>query len=174
MNSRVSGINQPYSFSPERASRFYVSTMLLTGMRVELQSLKIVAGGEYLLTMNIVNQSTTKPFWVAINHGPWSIKASLFDPQGSEFITDVSNMSGITVGQRPSLPLNTPEDSFITPVQVSPNNSTTATIRFYSRDVKATPGLCRLQVEFLLSYQFRYNYAYAPSHENLVISLQAN
>ena len=71
-------------------------------IRLEAQSLRIVNGSEYLLTLNLINQSTNKTFWLILSGNPWilgtPLNSTVFDPEGFEFHAGSHDIAGIGVG----------------------------------------------------------------------------
>jgi TolB-like protein len=139
-------------------------------LRVELQSLKTVNGKEYLLTMTVANQSPKKTIWVAVNH---DTRAQLTDAQGSEFLVE-GNVSGISLGS-PLVYFGQGSLRFSPATELAPNNSVTATLKFYSPEGKApNAGACTVQIEFLLGREYSNNSVGDASRPNLVSKIEAN
>jgi TolB-like protein len=118
-------------------------------LRVEVQSLKIVDGNQFLLTMTLTNQSPKKTIWVALStdlgNNP---KANITDSDGVEFQSGWNGIVGVAYAAQQ-------HDGFFKATEIRPRDSTTATVKFVSRSRRGTsPGQCSLQVEFLLGYDF--------------------
>lgn len=143
---------------------------VLGDLRVELQSLRIVNGKEYLLTMTVANQSK-RTVWVAVNH---DTRAQLTDAQGSQFLVE-DNASGIPLGSPLIYFGGQPPLRFSPATELAPNNSATGTLKFYSSEGR-TPnaGACTVQIEFLLGHEYSNNSAGNASKPNLVTQIEAN
>jgi TolB-like protein len=138
-------------------------------LRVELQSLRIVNGKEYLLTMTVANQSK-RTVWVAVNH---DTRAQLTDAQGSQFLVE-DNAAGIPLGT-PLVYMWQAPLRFSPATELAPNNSATGTLKFFSPEGKApNAGACTVQIEFLLGREFGNNSAGNASKPNLVTQIEAN
>ena len=139
-------------------------------LRVELQSLKIVNGKEYLLTMTVVNQSPKRTIWVAVNH---DTRAQITDAQGSQFLVE-GNAAGIPLGS-PLVFFGQAPLRFSPATELAPNTSATGTLKFYSPEGR-TPnaGACTVQIEFLLGREYSNNSAGDASKPNLVSQIEAH
>jgi curli biogenesis system outer membrane secretion channel CsgG len=139
-------------------------------LQVQLQSLHVVSSGEkeFLLTMVFTNQNPSKSIWVAINTDlGMAIQGTLTDPQGNEFKSTWSRISGIayTAYQH---------GGFFQATQINPNDAISATMKFRSDDgVSAAIGTCRLQLEILLGHEYHNNFGQATV-QNLTAKVQAN
>jgi len=146
----------------------------LGDMRVELQSLKIVNGRQYSLTMTVANQSR-RTVWVALNSDSGLyIHGRVTDAQESEFEPNPGSVSGISIGTRLVYMYQAPT-RFTNATELAPNSSTTATLKFSSPDGKsASSGTCRLQLEFLVGHEQSNGSVGDVATPNLVCSLEAN
>jgi hypothetical protein len=137
-------------------------------LRVELEPLSIVDGNEYLLTMSLSNQNAKNSIWVAIsyNFGGTYLIATVTDPGGNEFVGTEKNLSGVEYAwNKPSIERAT---------EIKPKDSITATTKFVSRNQrKAAPGTCRLQMELLLSHNFRDQSGGTSTVQNLITKIVA-
>jgi curli biogenesis system outer membrane secretion channel CsgG len=143
-------------------------------LRVELQPLKIVNGSKYLATFTLTNQSTNRSIWVALNA---ESSALVTDSQGSEYLPVKGTMSGVSVGKLvPSLYQYSAPNQFYPATELTPNNSTTVTLRFASRHINNTAiaGPCNFQIEFLLGREFSNNRAVDVSLPNFATKIDAN
>jgi curli biogenesis system outer membrane secretion channel CsgG len=136
---------------------------------VELQSLKIVNGGQYLLTMTLTNRSKTRSIWVA-----GSSRASLFDPNGNQFgRAAVSGISYASVHVQYTYG-GAMQEYFNPAAEISPADSITATFAFVSSEGRSpSPGVCNLQLEFFLGDDFVSGSARRASIPNLVTKFEA-
>jgi hypothetical protein len=133
-------------------------TKTLGDIRAELESLEIVNGKEYVLTMSLANQSQTKTIWVAISTDLSSKpKVALNDPNGNAFACDAQTISGVEYASYAQYGYGGP--GFNKATEIKPGTSTTATVKFFptAQGQVPSPGICNLQMEILLSYDFRNN-----------------
>lgn len=145
------------------------SVKIFGNLVVELQSLKIVNGGQYLLTMTLTNSSPRKSLWVALNP-----KISLLDPNGNQFAR--GNAAGISyAGTHVQYGYGGGTQEYFNPaMEIKPGDSTPATIKFTSSEGRsASPGVCTLQMEFLLGDDFVNGSAKHTSTPNLVTKFEA-
>jgi hypothetical protein len=117
------------------------------GWRIEVQSLRIVNGNEYLLTVNFVNQNSNVVGWIALNSdqrfGTWHMKSTVFDPEGYEFAATGHDISGIGFGYWGN---GFTGDA----TRCSPHDTISATIKYSSPPGRgAKPGPCRIKLSFL-------------------------
>jgi curli biogenesis system outer membrane secretion channel CsgG len=107
-------------------------------LRVEVQSLHIVNGTEFLLSFALSNQNPKQNIWVAWKSG---LNARIFDSAGFEFEGDNRSLSGVESTEFY-------EWGFSPATELKPNGSVSASLKFFSRQYrKATPGVCRLQFD---------------------------
>jgi hypothetical protein len=144
-------------------------------LRVELQSLHIVSGNpyngsrsEFMLTMQLSSQNPGRSIWVALNTDLGSaLKGSITDPNGNQFESDWSRVSGIAYAAYQ-------HGGFFQATEIPPNGSTEATVKFVSRGgISAAPGTCRLQMELLMGHEFVNGFGSATV-QNLVTKIEAN
>jgi TolB-like protein len=123
-------------------------TKKLGDLNVGLQSLHILNGREYTLTLTLSNQSQKKPIWVAVRGGMFGNSYPIITgPNGTEFLN--RGVSGIPA----TLYQN---NGFAEATEIAPGNSIPVTMKFspsYSSSVPST-GQCTIQMEFLLGYNF--------------------
>ena len=117
-------------------------------LRVELQSLKIINGGQYFLTMTLTNCSTKKSLWVALAN-----KTSILSPNGYLFGQTTAN--GLLYS-RLYMQYGSPQYEYFNPAtEIKPGDSTTVTITISSTENRPpSPGVCTLQMQFLLGDDF--------------------
>ena len=117
----------------------------LGDLSVALQSLTIVNGSQYLLTMTLSNTNPRKSVWVALNAenpvGP--LIASITAENALQFGSQSSLVSGIEVAVSQGITA-----FYGHATEIKPGASTDATVTFSSRK-EPVPGNCRLQMEFL-------------------------
>jgi len=144
-------------------------------LRVELQSLKIINGGQYFLTMNLVNQSKSRSIWVALSTSHLgSSMTSLLDPNGNQF--GRSSTTGISYARVhvQSTYGGAMQEYFNPATEIQPGNSASATLAFSSpEDRSASPGVCTLQLEFFLGDDFVSGSAKHTTTPNLVTKFEA-
>ncbi len=120
----------------------------LGDLNIGLQSLEIVDGRTYRLTMRLANESKTKSIWVAMLGGMFGNgHQSLFDPTGSEFVNADRTVTGIASTMLQS------QSGFAEATEISPGDSVEVTIGFFSGK-SATAGQCRVQLSFLVGNSF--------------------
>jgi TolB-like protein len=139
--------------------------------QVELLSLKIINGGQYLLTMNLTNRSASKSLWFALKN---SSMTSLLDPKGNQFGT--SSAAGISYAQvHVQYAYSGAMQEYFNPAtEIQPGDSTTATMTFGSSEGRsASPGVCTLQLQFFLGDDFISGSAKHTSTPNLVAKFEA-
>ena len=129
---------------------------------VELQSLKILKTGQYLLTMTLTNRSPKDSFWVALD------KTSILSEDG--YVFGNSTATGLVSPQ-----LLMP-GSFYPATEIKPGDSTTATLAISSSQGRPpSPGVCTLQLQFYLAndYDFGSRSPKLSSTPNLVTKFEA-
>ena len=113
---------------------------------VELQSLRIVNGTDYLLSINVTNLNPRNTIYVSLEcEGPipGALKSTVEDPAGFQFISFGEQVTGFSVGSSTFTGWNGAVK------KIEPHNSVSATIRFSSDPHRAaTPGKCHLQLGF--------------------------
>jgi len=123
-------------------------------LRVELQSLHVV-NGRFQLTMTLINQNQKKSIWVALNsNGGITPKGSITDSGGFQFLADRAGLSGIPYASYG--PYGYQQGGFSPAMEIKPGDSISATVAFTPFDGtrRAAPGICNVQVEFLLGHNF--------------------
>jgi hypothetical protein len=143
-----------------------IFTKSFQDLRVDIYSLKIVNGTDYLLTMNVSNQNSKKITWVALSQNPNTLETNgrLTDSSGTEYSIDPRSLSGIASAKQyvvygdggfvyytgdPAHPRFSPA------LKLEPNDSNPVTIKFRaSGSAKAESGLCSIQMEFLSGQDF--------------------
>ena len=124
-------------------------------LRVEVQSLKIVNGKDYFLTMMLTNMSPKKSAWVALNFtSGYNPKALLRDSDEHEFQTSQGGVSGIAHVAYVSYPDT--GMGFYNATELKPKESAIATIKLFSPSRKtATAGKCTLLLEVLTGNEYQ-------------------
>jgi len=137
--------------------------------QVELQSLKIINGGKYFLTINLTNRSARNSLWVALAN-----KTSILSPDG--YLFGQSTATGLFYPQV-FTQYGTPHyESFKPATEIKPGDSTTVTIAISSADGRPpSPGVCTLQLQFLLADNFDFGRSSPElsSTPNLVTKFEA-
>jgi len=142
----------------------------LGDLRVEMEPLKIVNRSKFILTCTLINQNTNKSVWAAVSYslGGHYLRASVTDSEGHEFTSSNDDLSGIDYAwNNPPLPITRateikPADSIVTTIEFSPETQT-----------PAASGRCRLQLELLVSHDFRDRSGTATV-QNIVVNIDAN
>jgi curli biogenesis system outer membrane secretion channel CsgG len=144
-------------------------------IRVEVHSLTIVNGSEYLLTLNFVNESknANSTSWILLSGTPWvlgtPVNSTVFDPDGYEFHATAHDVAGIGVG---SVERNWPGGA---PAQIKSSETVTATIKFSSRPGRtASPGNCRIQVDMFFLTRDGYGDTVGSTPQSLVGEIKVN
>jgi hypothetical protein len=140
---------------------------------VELQSLRIINGGQYFLTMTLTNRSAKDSLWVALSTSRYgSSTESLISPNGYQF--GQTQARGISFAQT-SMQYGTPQYVAFNPAtEIKPGDSTTVTFAFSSGENRPpSPGVCTLQLQFYLGSDFVMNCAKLSSTPNLVTKFEA-
>ena len=138
---------------------------------VELQSLKILRSGQYFLTMTLTNCSTSDSLWIALTTSRYGVSTeSLISPNGYQF--GQTQARGISFAQ---LSMNRLQGEAFNPAtEIKPGDSTTVTFVFSSGENRPpSPGVCTLQLQFLLGNDFVMNCAKLSSTPNLVTKFEA-
>lgn len=134
-------------------------------LRVELLSLRVVNGREYLLTAGFVNQSK-KSLWLALKRFPNGLMPSkIIDPDQREFETTSSHVSGIETSEDY-------QNNFDQATEIKAGDSLTAMINFYSPGKTPSAGVCRLQLAILSGPNF-HDHVGATTPYNLVTKIEA-
>jgi hypothetical protein len=144
---------------------------------VELQPLQIVNGEQFLLTMTLTNRNPRKSIWVALNTDSVDkLKAVLTDSKGVQFQPDSKSMTGIPSGSQIKSFSRGHDDSqnrFHPSIEIKPQESTSGSFKFLSSDNGSiAPGVCRLQLEFLVGHDFTPNAGVGKVY-NLVTKIEA-
>jgi curli biogenesis system outer membrane secretion channel CsgG len=136
-------------------------TKSLDDLRVELQSLTIVNNRQYLLTMKLSNQAKQRNIYVALHGGmTGNAHGSVFDPDGFEFVNGDQEVTGVA-----STMLQIPSNAFTQATKIAAGDSVSVTVQFHSMQSRtATTGNCKVQLEFLLGYDFNNNYGSCTAH----------
>ncbi len=143
-------------------------------LRVELQSLHIVNRGQFQLTMALVNQNQKKSIWVALNSNDGiNPKGNITDSGGFKFVADRAGLSGIPYTSYG--PYGNQQGGFSPAMEIKPGDSISATVAFtpFDGSRRAAPGICNVQIEFLLGHNFESS---SPSVglNNLVSKIEAD
>ena len=121
----------------------------LGDLRAEFQSLRIINGGAYRLTMSLTNLNAKKSIWVAQSSNLGSeLKGSITDDNGNVFGSDGRAVAGIVTTALQ-------HGGFFRATEIKPREAVSATVTFYSRqNRKASAGANTVQLEFLVGYNF--------------------
>jgi TolB-like protein len=143
-------------------------------LRVELQSLHIVNRGQFQLTMALINQNPKKSIWVALNSSDGiNPRGNITDSGGFKFVADRAGVSGIPYASYG--PYGSQQGGFSPATEIKPGDSISATVAFtpFDGSRRAAPGICNLQIEFLLGHDFNGS---SPSVgvNNLVSKIEAD
>jgi TolB-like protein len=167
--------------APDLSDDKPIVVKIFGNLLVELQSLKIINGGQYFLTMTLTNRSAKDSLWVALSPGNnGNTKASLLDKNGSQF--DGQNTTGISYARLYPFarPVTGPNGSlasggFQSSIEIKPGDTTTATITFVSLrgGPRASPGICNLQIEFVVGNDLIYGMAENSASPNLISKMEA-
>jgi TolB-like protein len=139
-------------------------------LRVEIESLKIVNKSRFMLTFTLINQNTNKSIWTAVSYslGGRFLRGSITDSEGHEFTCTDSDLSGVEYAW------NNPPMPITRATEIKPKDSATVTIKFSpSAQTTAAAGPCRLQLELLLSHDFRDRSGTATV-QNLIANIEAH
>lgn len=144
-------------------------------LRVELQPLQIMHGQVFLLSMTLVNQNPKASIWVALHsENSNMLKSRITDSNGGEFQSWGGNeATGIEISSYYVDPYQ-PED-FSPATEIKPNDSISATVKFFSMysATRPTPGACNVQLELLLGHDLGSRRR-TVAVENLTGKLSAN
>lgn len=140
-------------------------------LRIDLHPLRILNGQQYLLTMTLTNQSPKRSVWVALSRDmSTNMRATLTDPNGEEFLTSKSGISGVECSTYFQYAQTA---AFDPATEIKPGDSLEATVRFFSQTANsASPGRCNLQMEILCASDYR-NRSAQGRLQNLVTKIEA-
>jgi TolB-like protein len=139
-------------------------------LRVELQSLRIVNGRQYLLTINATNQSPKQTVWMTLHsQGDNTLKSTFTDPEGFEFSARTDDISGLAFGYW--LQYLGLEGSITT---LKPGTSVSGTIKFAARGRDATSGQCRLQLGIICFSVDGYGKIQGVVEKNFMTDMKVN
>lgn len=143
-------------------------------LRIELQSLRIVNGKDFILTLVFTNQNSKKSIWVAlVEELMGKMNGRITDSSGYEFSGDSISVTGIELGHYTKYP-DSSRNTFFPASELKPNDSLTATIKFVSLDRKlASPCSCRLQLAILSGLKYDRDGALDVTIHNLVNTIEA-
>jgi TolB-like protein len=114
---------------------------------VELQSLRIVNGMDYLLSLNVTNVNPKKTIYVALEcEGPipGALKSTVLDPEGFQFTSYGQQVTGLCVGCSTFMGWGGAIKKIL------PHDSVPTTIKFASQPQRAaSAGKCHIQLQFL-------------------------
>jgi TolB-like protein len=141
-------------------------------LRVGLQTLRIVDGGRFELTMTLTNQNPKRSIWVALSCDMYNnLKANITDSNSSQFQGDWSTVSGVEYALNSQYGYQGP--GFYKATEIKPGDSISATTKFVSRANRAaTAGQCSLQLELLLGSDFADGHGRCTA-QNLVCKIEA-
>lgn len=143
-----------------------------TGLRVEVLSLRIVNGKEYLLSMNISDKNSRAGhiafdgnFWL----GRTFLKSTLTDSQGYEFHAQSYDVTGVVVAGSSNGRANFDQ---VTPLKA--DEPVAATIKFTAADGRnASQGICTLQLGILSYADNGHGTYFNPVVRNVVGTITA-
>lgn len=117
-------------------------------LAIQLGSLKIVNGRDYLLTMNLVNRSPTNTVWLGLLKGERNIAAAmLYDSDGTKFYGDTTG----GIDYVPVFGYGDPGATFRPSTEIKPRESATATITFSGTAyARPSPGVCNVEIDFVM------------------------
>ena len=143
-------------------------TKTLGNLVVQLMSLKIVNGDRYLLTMNLTNRSKSSPVWLGLSN-----RQSILDASGNQY--GASGLTGISYGgTHVQYTYGGGIITVFTPsLEVQPGDSTTAMITFASQTGTPAPGVCNVQLEFMVGTGLLEGQAKLSETPNLVAKMEA-
>lgn len=140
---------------------------------VEVDSLRVVNGGQYMVTMTLTNFSTTKYTAVGLDFDTGSgrpLYSIVSDPEGYEFHATVNDVTGVAVA---SMRQFFGFEGSVT--KIPPHDSVQATITFSSPPGRvAVPGLCHVQLQFLAFALDGYGKITEWNRLNLIADIKAN
>jgi TolB-like protein len=145
-------------------------------LRVELSTLRVVNGDQFMLAMTLTNQNAKKSIWVALGNDNsvtgWYLNGSVIDSDGVEFRNAPNGISGI---QHSAIAkYRYPDTNPFSGTEIKPNESLTATVKYVSSGPKQpAPGRCKLQLDILVGHDFSNNKGIGESH-TLICDLMAN
>jgi len=130
-------------------------------VRVELQTLRIVNGKEFLLTMLITNQNQQRSAWTALRADPDpyfpQVKGKITDSEGTEFKAINESATGIPVGGfrvNGYMRVGATPKTFGPATEIKPHEAINATLKFRTGAGKAPDvGVYRLQLEFFIGHE---------------------
>lgn len=165
-NSEGTNGNHPSAQSPKIIKSFPSFT-------VEVDSLRVVNGSQYMVTMTLTNPSATKYTAVGLDFDTGlgrALYSVVSDPDGYQFHATVNDVSGIEVS---SMRQFFGFDGSFT--KMPPNDSKQATITFSSPPGRvAVPGLCHVQLQFLAFALDGYGKITEWNRLNLIADIKAN
>jgi TolB-like protein len=115
-------------------------------LQVVLNSLRIVNGHEYLLTLTLTNSSSKSILYAAVHYDDPRVKSIVRDPESYEFEAEFDDAQGLSMGYWHEIIGYQGKG-----VALNPKESTSGTIKYHTRGRQrpASPGLCKVQVEVL-------------------------
>lgn len=127
-------------------------------LRVEVNSLRIVNGYQYLLSMTLTNLSAKKSVWVAVSTDlATNPKAVISSENGNEFRSSWNGISGVAYAAQQ-------HGGFFQATEIQPRDSVSATVRFASHIKKPTAGQCGFNLELLAGTDFDGSFGPCRSH----------
>jgi TolB-like protein len=135
---------------------------------VGLESLRVVNGRTFSLSMTLTNQNPKRSVWVALSIQPNGVvKSSLTDSDSFEFeATTPSGIAAADLGY---------EGKFYKATEIGPGDSIPVSLNFFSTAGKdASPGSCRLRLEFLQANRMNGNMGGSGTTRNLAAKMEAN
>ncbi len=142
-------------------------TKVFGNLVVELQSLRILRTGQYFLTMTLANNSARNSLWVALAN-----KTSIISPNGYQF--GQSSATGLLYTRIYTQHGTPMYEAFNSAKEIKPGESSPVTFAISSSEERpAAPGVCTVQMEFLLGDDFLNNGARLASTPDLVTKMEA-
>lgn len=133
-------------------------------IRLDILSLRVVDGKDYLLTANFVNLNTNRTWWLALVSDGISLNSVVTDSEGYQFEASERDLSGVGAGHavRPFGLLGNSS-------QIGPRETLSLTLKFSSLPGRiASPGMCSVNLNTILLEKDGYNRFSAWQTYNLV------
>jgi TolB-like protein len=142
-------------------------------LEIQIISLKLVQGGQYLLTMTFINKSPQGNIWVALDG---DTSCMITDSGGFQYIPNASSISGVRFGNQPKAFFGNQDMSnsrFNPSTQIGANESVPVTLAFrpYGQH-PAQPGICNFQTGVFIGHGFDQSYSTVTT-KNLMTKLLA-
>lgn len=147
------GVNGSVSEKPKP-----VVVKTIDNVRVDMESLRIVDGSAYYLSMSLTNLSSTKSVWVAIRTDMrGTLTGNVTDASGNQYGASSQQVTGLEAE-----PIQ--YEGFFRATEIKPGDSVVSSIKFNSlRGRVPQTGQCNINLEFLLGYNYSGNFGNATS-----------